>query len=142
MNFQKARDTCTITCLRSKPCKGWQPESDQKQGFRYPEPLSPPPVFAPMHVAVSICLHSLLAVIHSIGQQRTDSITQFQFQKSQGKTLIGSAWARDLSLNHSAVTRGVWPYEIRSFPLNHGSSLQNGSQRRGVWGVPQSTIGL
>ena len=34
VNFQKARDACTITCLRSKPCKGWQPESDQKQGFR------------------------------------------------------------------------------------------------------------
>ena len=139
MNFQKARDTCTITCLRSKPCKGWQPDSDQKLGFRQPGPLH---VFAPMHVAVSICLHSLLAVIHRIGPQRTDSVTQFQFQKSQGKTLIGSAWARYPSLNQSAVTRGVWPYELCSFPLNHGSSLQNGSQRRGVWGAPQSSSGL
>lgn len=104
MNFQKARDSCTITPLRSKPCKGWQPESDQKQGFRNPGPLS--------H------LWSLLQCTWQLASAYIPSWLSSTAQVSRGLTPLLSfrfrnprerLWLAQLGPDTRALTNQLWP---------------------------------
>lgn len=75
-----------------------------------------------------------MPVIHSLCQKkRTISIPQFQFQKSQRKTLIGSVQTRYPPLNQSTVARGMWPCEMWNFPQNH-------MERAEVWAISRKWV--
>lgn len=114
--------------------RGNQASEQQAAGAQIPPGLSlhiwplPSLLTSFLHKAQCVCLHSHLAVIHSLHQQRTDSIPQFQFHNSQGKMLIGCAWARYLPLNQSTVARWLWSCDMCNFPQNHRDGVK-------VWAV-------
>lgn len=103
VNFQKARDACTITCLRSKPCKGWQPESDQEAGLQIPW-ASSTPVFAPMHVAVSICLHSSWPSSTALVSRGLTLLLSFSFRNPRERL-----WLAQLGPDTCPLTNQLWP---------------------------------